>query len=121
MTLAKSTFLIVGTLSITSCQDKSLIAKSTKLSADRVMVATMQTDGYGGPGNAAVLTTVSLGSQNGSNPTEIFVIEQNDSKSDHIRLDWTGNRTLRITVRDAQIAFQAGKSGGVIIETVQAA
>jgi hypothetical protein len=107
-----------GILLITGCQDKSLIASSTKLSPDGVMLATAQTEGYGGPGTAAGITTVSLGNRNAERGADILSIEQNDSRSDHISLDWPKERTLRITVRDAQVNFQAVKSGGVSIETV---
>lgn len=119
VTRGKPTLLAVAICLIAGCQDKSLIATSTKLSPDGAMVATAQTEGYGGPGTAAVITTVSLGNKNGGRPADVLSIEQNDSRSDHIRLDWTNDRTLRIAVSDAQVDFQAVKSGGVTIETVQ--
>ena len=115
----KPTLLAVAICLTAGCQDKSLIATSTKLSPDGAMVATAQTEGYGGPGTAAVITTVSLGNKNGGRPADVLSIEQNDSRSDHIRLDWTNDRTLRIAVSDAQVDFRAVKSGGVTIETVQ--
>lgn len=70
------------------------------------MVATVQTEGYGGPGTAAVITTVTLGNKDGGKPAEVLSIEQNDSRSDHVGLNWTKDRTLRIAVRDAQVDFR---------------
>lgn len=119
VTRAKPTLLAVAIFLTAGCQDKSLIASSTKISPDGVILATVQTEGYGGPGTAAVITTVSLGNKNGGRPADVLSIEQNDSRSDHIGLDWTKDRTLRIAVRDAQVDFQAVKSGGVTIETAQ--
>jgi uncharacterized lipoprotein YajG len=117
MTLTKMPLLIVATFLITGCKDQSTIANTTKLSPDGAMVATARTEGYGGPGTAAVITTVTLGGQNGRGSAEILSIEQNDSRPDHVALNWTSDRTLRMSVRDAQIDFQAVKSGGVTIET----
>ncbi len=91
------------------------IWSAEKASPDDLWVANADTKQYGGPGTAAIITTVSLKRPKGSRaPINILVFEQ-QSKLIDLALNWTDSTHLEVTYHNATIDFQAVRCGGVTI------
>ena len=60
---------------------------------------------------------MSLGYAGGKGSTDVLTVEQSDIKANHVTVRWTDNSNILLTVRDAQIDFQAVKCAGVLITT----
>jgi hypothetical protein len=102
-----------------ACQDVKRSTVSEERSPDGAWIARVRLEQHGGPGTAGDIGSVDLVWKTGE-ATEVLSVEQDDARPDHIQVRWMGPRALQITVRGAQVDFQAVKSGGVSIATTEA-
>jgi len=98
------------------CSSVSTIWSSEVRSPDGRWVAMALTEQHGGPGNAALQTTVFLRHVKGpQSPIEILLFTQ-DAKSIDLKMNWPTPSHLEVTYRQPAILdFQAVKCAGVDI------
>lgn len=108
--------IVVFLCCLCACRDVATIASSESRSPDGRWIATVRTDQYGGPGTAAILSTVFLKQATGRQDSmEILQLSQ-DAPSVDLKLNWSAPAHLEITYRQpASVDFQALKYGGVDI------
>lgn len=101
---------------VSGCKDAATIWSTESSSADGRWVAVAHTDQYGGPGTAAIMTTVSLNQVKGrQDKIEILQLSQNSTNVD-LKLSWLTPTHLEITYKQpASVDFQVIKCGGIDI------
>jgi hypothetical protein len=111
--LALTVMLIVL---VVSCRDADTIWSAEARSPDGQWLAVAQTDQYGGPGTAGVITTVYLKRTKGpKTPIDILTLSQS-VPSIGLKMNWLESSRLEITyTQQATVQFQAVKCGGVDI------
>lgn len=101
---------------IVGCRDVKTISSMNSASPSGGWVAVAMTDQYGGPGNAGIITTVSLKRTLGRQDSAKILELSQDAPSIDLKLTWTSSSHLEITyVQPASVDFEAIKCGGVDI------
>ena len=99
-----------------ACDGAETIWSREVRSPDGQWVAAAHTDRYGGPGNAAIITTVALRRTSGrTKPIEVLSLEQN-ADTVGLTMTWPTASRLDLTYHQpAAVDFQAVRAGGIEI------
>ncbi len=98
------------------CRGGETIWGTEARSPDGQWLAVARTDQYSGPGNAALITAVSLKRMKGpKSPIDVLEVFQN-SRSMDLKLNWLTSKHLEVSYREpVAIEFQAIKAAGIDI------
>ncbi|QWT22172.1 hypothetical protein KPL74_09205 [Bacillus sp. NP157] len=102
--------------------DSAVVWSGSVKSPSGSMVASARTIQTSGPGNASVITTVTLGYAKGSDQATSVLVVENPSAADHRRLQvdmvWRDDQHLDVTYpNDASLDFRADYFGGITISS----
>jgi len=119
----RAAFLIITGVCVlgSGCRDVATIWSAEATSPDGSWLATARTDQYGGPGTAAVLTTVYLKWAKGAQrPIQILGFSFHSayaSRTARVQMKWLTPSHLEVAYNgnDANLDFQVVKCGGVDI------